>query len=46
MRKIYRFCFIFVLFGLTGCVTGWPDDLNGTSFEPVNKVAQEQGDNK
>lgn len=46
MQKIHRFCLIFVLFNLVGCASGWPDDLKGTSFEPVNKTMQTPGEHK
>lgn len=47
MQKIYRFCLIFVLFGsVSACTSGWPEELKGTSFEPINKTMQPQGDHK
>ena len=32
----------FCAFNLVGCSSSWPDDLKGTSFEPVNKTMQPQ----
>ncbi|WP_192894958.1 hypothetical protein [Rodentibacter pneumotropicus] len=47
MQKIYRFCSMFALFWLlSACSSGWPEDLKGTSFEPINKTMQPQGDHK
>lgn len=47
MQKIYRFCLIFSLFNLlSACTSGWPEELKGTSFEPINKTTQSQGEYK
>ena len=46
MQKIHKLCLFFVLFNLVGCSSSWPDDLKGTSFEPVNKTMQPQGEHK
>ena len=47
MQKIYQFCAIFILLDLlSACSSSWPEDLKGTSFEPVNKTMQTPGDHK
>ena len=46
MQKIYKLCLVFALFNLVGCSSRWPDDLKDTSFEPVNKTMQPQGEHK
>jgi len=46
MQKIHRLWLIFTLFNLVSCSSNWPEDLKGTSFEPVNKTMQQQGEHK